>query len=351
MKIATQLSYAGGFKESARQVTEMEKAGLDLVWVAEAYGFDGPSLMGYLAALTERVEIGSGILPIYTRTPTLIAMTAAGVDALSGGRFHLGLGASGPQVIEGWHGVPYDAPIGRTREIASICRQVWARQAPLQHDGRYYQMPLPEGRGTGLGKALKIIAHPVRPRIPIWVASLGDKNVAMTAEVADGWLPMMFIPEKAGEVWGPALAEGRAKRDPELGPLMIAGGGLLAIGDGDDIEALRDLARPMLALYIGGMGARGRNFYNDLVCRYGYEKEAALIQDLYLSGRKEEAAAAVPEEILRLTSLCGPAGWVAERVAALREAGVTHLQVTPIPTGDQTAPGLIGQLREMVDQA
>jgi F420-dependent oxidoreductase-like protein len=348
MKIATMLSYAGGFKESAHRITEMEQAGLDLVWVAEAYGFDAPSLMGYLAGLTERVEIGSGILPIYTRTPTLLAMTAAGVDALSGGRCHLGLGASGPQVIEGWHGLAYDAPIGRTREIISICRQVWAREAPLRHEGRYYTMPLPEGEGTGLGKPLKIIAHPVRPRIPVWVASLGDKNVAMTAEVADGWLPMMFIPEKAKEVWGEALAAGTAKRDPSLDTLMIAGGGLLAIGEGDDITALRDLARPNLALYIGGMGARGKNFYNDLVCRYGYEKEAATIQDLYLSGKKEEAAAAVPEEILRLTSLCGPAGWVAERVAALNEAGVTHLQVTPIPTGDQTPAGLIGQLKDLV---
>lgn len=349
MKIATMLSYAGGFKESARQVSEMEKAGLDLVWVAEAYGFDAPSLMGYLAALTERVEIGSGILPIYTRTPTLLAMTAAGVDALSGGRCHLGLGASGPQVIEGWHGISYDAPIGRTREIISICRQVWERRGPLQHDGRYYHLPLPEGHGTGLGKPLKIIAHPVRPRIPVWVASLGDKNVAMTAEMADGWLPMMFIPEKAKDVWGSALSEGAAKRSADLDPLMIAGGGLLAIGEGDEITALRDLARPTLALYIGGMGARGRNFYNDLACRYGYEKEAARIQDLYLSGQKDEAAAAVPEEILRLTSLCGPAGWVAERVAALREAGVTHLQVLPIPTGGQTQAQLIGQLKGMLD--
>jgi F420-dependent oxidoreductase-like protein len=348
MKIATQLSYAGGFKESANQVREMEQAGLDLVWVAEAYGFDAPSLMGYLAALTDSVEIGSGILPIYTRTPTLIAMTAAGIDALSGGRCHLGMGASGPQVIEGWHGVPYDAPIGRTREIAQICRQVWARRGPLQHDGRYYHLPLPEEQGTGLGKPLKIIAHPVRPRIPIWVASLGDKNVAMTAEIAEGWLPFIFIPEKAKEVWGEALAAGAARRDPDLGPLMIAAGGLLAIGEGEEVRKLRDLARPTLALYIGGMGARGRNFYNDLACRYGYEKEAALIQDLYLAGKKQEAADVVPEEMLALSNLCGPVGYVAERVAALREAGVTHLQVTPVPSGDRSAAALIGQLKELV---
>ena len=347
MQIAMPLSYAGGFKESARQVSELEKAGLDLVWVAEAYGFDGPSMMGYLAALTEKVQIGSGILPIYTRTPTLIAMTAAGLDAMSDGRFHLGLGASGPQVIEGWHGLPYDNPLGRTREITEICRKVWAREAPLVHDGRNYQMPLPEGRGTGLGRPLKIIAHPVRPRIPIWVASLGEKNVAMTAEVADGWLPIFFIPERAKDVWGSSLAAGEAKRDPSLGKLMICAGGILSIGEGDEVVKLRELARPMVALYVGGMGAKGRNFYNDLACRYGYEKEAAEIQDLYLSGKKDEAAALVPDELLELTSLCGPAGWVAERVAAMREAGVTHLQVTPVPTGGQTAAGLISELKEL----
>lgn len=347
MQIATTLSYAGGFKESARQVSELEKAGLDLVWVAEAYGFDGPSMMGYLAALTDRVEIGSGILPIYTRTPTLIAMTAAGVDTMSGGRFHLGLGASGPQVIEGWHGVPYDNPIGRTREIASICRAVWTREAPLEHHGPNYEIPLGPGKGTGLGRPLKIIAHPVRPRIPIWIASLGEKNVAMTAEVADGWLPILFIPEKAKDVWGAALADGESKRDPSLGKLMISAGGLLAIGDGDEVKRIRDLARPAVALYVGGMGAKGRNFYNDLACRYGYEKEAHEIQDLYLSGKKDEAAALIPQELLELTSLVGPAGWVAERVAALREAGVTHLQVTPIPIGDQTPAQLIGQIKEI----
>jgi F420-dependent oxidoreductase-like protein len=338
MKIATMLSYAGGFKESARRVAEMEKAGLDLVWVAEAYGFDAPSLMGYLAALTERVEIGSGILPIYTRTPTLLAMTAAGVDALSGGRCHLGLGASGPQVIEGWHGIAYDAPLGRTREIISVCRKVWAREAPLTHEGRYYHMPLPEGEGTGLGKPLKIIAHPVRPRIPVWVAALGDKNVAMTAELADGWLPMMFIPERASEVWGAALDAARAKRDPSLGPLMVAGGGLLAIGEGDDVVALRDLARPNLALYIGGMGARGRNFYNDLACRYGYEKEAAEIQDLYLSGRKRRRRPPSPRRSCASRRCAGrPGGWPSEWRLFARRASPT-CRWLPSPSATRRRP-------------
>jgi F420-dependent oxidoreductase-like protein len=347
MKISTMLGYSGGFRRAAAEVAELEKAGLDLVWVAEAYGLDSPSLMGYLAALTERVEIGSAILPIYTRTPTLIAMTAAGIDTLSEGRFHLGLGSSGPQVIEGWHGVPFSAPIGRTREIIDVCRQVWARQAPLEHHGDHYDMPLPAGVGTGLGKALKIIAHPVRPAIPIWVAALGEKNVAMTAEVADGWIPMLFMPERARDVWGVALDAGAAKRHPDLGPLQITVGGPLAIGDGDEVTALRELARPMVALYVGGMGAKGRNFYNDVVRRYGFEAEAEKIQDLYLEGKKREAEALVPDELLEATSLCGPAGYVAERLATFREAGVTHLQVQPMPVGDQRPVDLVARVKEL----
>ena len=348
MKISTMLSYSGGFKEAARQVSELEKAGLDLVWVAEAYGFDGPSLMGYLAALTETVEIGAAIIPIYTRTPTLIAMTAAGIDALSDGRFHLGLGASGPQVIEGFHGVPYTAPLGRTREIIDVCRQVWRREGPLEHDGRYYQMPLPQGEGTGLGKALKIIAHPVRSDIPVWVAALGEKNVAMTAEVADGWIPILFIPEKARDVWGSALDEGAATRDPSRGDLMITAGGLLAIGEGEEITRIRELQRSMVALYVGGMGAKGKNFYNELAIRYGFADEAALIQDLYLSGKKREAEALVPEEFLEKTTLCGPESYIKERLAAFEEAGVTHLQVHPIPQEGQTAAELVSTVKEML---
>jgi F420-dependent oxidoreductase-like protein len=348
MKISTMLSYSGGFRESAQEVAELEKAGLDLVWVAEVYGFDGPSQMGYLAALTERVEIGSAILPIYTRTPTLIAMTAAGVDAMSGGRFHLGLGASGPQVIEGWHGVPYTAPLGRTREIVDICRKVWAREDRLTHEGSYYTLPLPPDQGTGLGKALKIIAHPVRPRIPVWIASLGEKNVAMTAEVADGWLPMLYLPEKAGEVWGPALAAGAAQRDPSLGPLMISSGGLVAIGEGEDVRQLRELARPVIALYVGGMGAKGKNFYNDVACRYGFEKEAGEIQDLYLDSKKNEAAALVPDQLLEAMTICGPESYVAERIASFREAGVSHLQVTTLTTGDQRPVDVMEKLKALV---
>jgi F420-dependent oxidoreductase-like protein len=348
MKISTMLDYSGGFKKAARDVVDMEKAGLDLVWVAEAYGFDSPSLMGYIAALTEKVEIGAAILPIYTRTPTLIAMTAAGVDALSDGRFHLGLGASGPQVIEGFHGVAYTNPLGRTREIVDICRDVWKREAPLTHGGKYYTLPLPAGEGTGLGKALKIIAHPVRSEIPVWIASLGEKNVELTAEIADGWLPMLFIPERAQEVWGAPLAAGRAKRSPVLGDMMISAGGILAIGEGDDVTALRELQRSMVALYVGGMGAKGKNFYNELAVRYGFEEAAATIQDLYLEGKKREAEAAVPSEFLELTTLCGPLSYVADRIAAFKAAGVTHLQVLPIALAGQTNVSLIEMVKDLI---
>lgn len=326
MRVSTMLDYSRGIKESADYVAELERAGLDIVWVAEAYGLDAPSQLGYIAAKTSAIEIGSAILPIYSRTPVLLAQTAAGLDALSEGRFILGLGASGPQVIEGWHGVAYTQPLERTREIIGICRRVWRREV-ITNDG-LYPIPLPAGLGTGLGKPLKLINRPVRQAIPIWVAAMGPKNVAMAAELADGWFPFLYVPERAGDVWGAALAEGAARRAAELAPLEIAAGGLLAVGDG--LENLRELARPMAALYIGGMGAKGKNFYNTLTRRYGYEKEAQEIQELYLAGKKEEAAALVPDELLEKTSLVGPAGYVKERIAAFREAGVTVLNVTAI---------------------
>ncbi|MGH9228676.1 MAG: LLM class F420-dependent oxidoreductase [Acidimicrobiales bacterium] len=342
MKLSMPLSYAGGFKESAAQAAELEAAGLDIVWVAEAYGFDGVSLMGYLAAVTERLEIGAAILPIYSRTPTLLAMTAAGIDALSDGRCVLGLGASGPQVIEGWHGVPYTEPVGRTREIIEICRKVWTRER-VTHEGRSYTLPLPPDRGTGLGKPLKLITRPVRERVPIHVASLGPRNVRMTAEIADGWLPIFYLPEKVDEVWGADLAAGAAKRPADLGPLEIVAGGLLAVGE--DAAGVRDLARPMLALYVGGMGAKGRNFYNDLARRFGYEAEAEKIQDLYLDGQKDDAAAAVPPGLLEAATICGPEGYVRDRIAAYKDTGVTVLNVTPIA---DDVPALVGRLKEWI---
>jgi F420-dependent oxidoreductase-like protein len=330
MRLSMQVGYAGSHRESAALVAELEQVGLDVAWIAEAYSFDAPSYMGYLAAKTNRVEIAAGILPLYTRTPTLLAMTAAGIDALSDGRCILGLGASGPQVIEGFHGVRFDKPLARTREIVDICRTVWRREEKLTHPGPLYPLPLPEGQGSGLGTPLKLINHPVRPAIPIYVAALGEKNLELTAEIADGWLPLFYLPEKAAEVFGPALAAGAAKRDASLGPLEICAGGNVAIGELKDVAHLRDVARPLIALYVGGMGARGRNFYNTLVQRYGFEAEAKVIQDLYLDGKKKEAEAAVPQELLELTSLIGPEGYIKERLAAYKESGVTLLNIAPL---------------------
>ena len=326
MRVGMMLGYAGGFSEAVDELADFERAGLDIVFVPEAYSFDAVSQLGFIAARTTRLEIASGILPIYSRTPALTAMTAAGLDFVSGGRFTLGIGTSGPQVIEGWHGVPYDAPVGRTRELVEICRMVWRRER-LEYKGRYYRLPLGEG-GTGLGKPLKLINRPVRERIPIVIAALGPKNVALAAEVAEGWQPIFYFPEKAALAWDAPLAAGRAKRDRELGPLDVIAAAPLAIGD--DVTGLRDLTRPVFALYIGGMGARGRNFYYDLACRFGYEAEAAAIQDAYLGGRKDEAAALVPAGLVEKTSLIGPDGYVAERLAAFRETGVTTLNVTPL---------------------
>ncbi len=334
MRLSSRLGYGDGFVKSVERVVELEERGLDVVWVAEAYGFDAATRLGYLAARTKRVELASGILPIYSRTPVLLAQTAAGLDEISNGRAILGLGASGPQVIEGWHGVPYDRPVQRTREIIEICRMVWRRQE-VRYEGRAISLPLSNGQGTGLGKALKILTHPVRDRIPIWIASMGEKSVELTAELAEGWLPIFFVPEKADAVWGKALRRGLAKRPSELGSLDIAAGGPLAIGDG--LERLRELARPQLALYIGGMGAREKNFYNDLARLYGYEQEASEIQDLYLSGQKKAAEAAVPSSLLDDLSLIGSAGYVKDRIAAFKAAGVTMLDVIPIgpdPLGD-----------------
>lgn len=347
MKISMQIGYSGGFAESVEQVQALEAAGLDIVYVAEAYGYDAVSLMGYLAAKTDTVQIASGILPIYTRTPTLLAMTAAGVDEISNGRCILGLGASGPQVIEGFHGVAYDAPIQRTREIIEICRDVWKREAPVVHDGKKYQLPLPEEKGTGLGKPLKIITHPRRADIPIHVASLGPKNVKLTAELADGWLPILYHPERAAEVWGADLAAGAAERPAELGPMDVIAGGLLAIGPESDVAGYRDFARAMVALYVGGMGARDRNFYNQLFTRYGYEAEAAEIQDLYLDGKKAEAAAAVPSSFLEETSLCGDEGYVRDRIAQFRDSGVTVLNVTPVAKNLADQQALISKVKEL----
>ncbi|MET7996999.1 LLM class F420-dependent oxidoreductase [Amycolatopsis sp. NPDC005232] len=346
--IYNEYSAKGSFRDLADDVVAYERAGADIAYVAEVYTFDAVSQLGALAALTSTIRIGSAILPIYTRTPSLIAMTAAGLDHVSEGRFILGLGASGPQVIEGFHGVPYTAPLGRTREVVEICRQVWRRERVV-HQGKHYRIPLPEDEGTGLGKPLKLINTPVRSRIPILIASIGPKNVAMTAELADIWQPFFFLPEKAKDVWGQSLADGAGKRADDLPPLQIEAQAVFRITD--DPRPMLDAMRPTLALYIGGMGAKGHNFYNDLVRRYGFEAEAEKIQDLYLAGKKQEAEAAVPEELLRSISLIGPESHVRERISAYQEAGVTTLTITPAGATRDERAGVVEQFRALVDKS
>lgn len=346
MRTGVFLSYAGGFRETASHVAVLEKQGVNIVLVAEAYSFDAVSQLGYLAAKTSTIELGSGVVPIYTRTPTLLAMTAAGLDYVSEGRFRLGIGTSGPQVMEGFHGVPFDAPIGRTREVVEICRQVWRREK-LTHQGRNYQIPLPAERGTGLGKPLKLINQPVRERIPITIASLGPKNVELTAEIAEGWQPVFFYPERADEIWGESLRAGTAKRDPALGDLDVMVGVSLAIGD--NVSDRLEWAKPQLALYIGGMGAKGHNFYHNVATRYGFGDVADRIQDLYLAGHKAEAIAAVPDELVRNVSLIGPRGYVKERIAAFAEAGVTTLLATPVTADGDEYIDYVEQLQHLLD--
>lgn len=345
MRTGIFLAYSGGFREAVDHVAVLEQQGVDIVLVAEAYSFDAISQLGYLAARTSRIELGTGVLPIYTRTPTLLAMTAAGLDYVSDGRFRLGIGTSGPQVMEGFHGIPFDAPLGRTREVVEICRQVWRRER-VNHQGRHYQIPLPPDRGTGLGKALKIINTPVRERIPITIAALGPKNVELTAEIAEGWQPVFFFPEKADQVWGEALRAGKTKREDALGELDVMVGVSLAIGE--HVEERLQWAKPQLALYIGGMGARGRNFYHNVATRYGFGDVADRIQELYLSGRKNEAIAAVPDDLVRNISLIGPPGYVAERIAAFAEAGVTTLLVTPVTADGAEYVSFVEQLQRLL---
>src|SRR5215212_3922050 len=314
MRLGIMLGYSGdGFAHAVDELVDFERAGADIVAVPEAYSFDAVSQLGFLAARTSRMQLTSGILQLYSRTPTLIAMTAAGLDYVSGGRFTLGLGASGPQVVEGFHGVPYTAPLGTTREVVEICRQVWRRE-PVVHHGPRFDIPLDaEHGGSGLGKPLKLINHPVRPRIPMVLAAMGPKNVALAAELFEAWEPLFFYPEGAEGAFGAAIAEGSAKRDPELGGFQVVADTTLLITDDPDAEA-RALAkvRAHLALYVGGMGARGKNFYNDLAVRYGFADEAATVQELYLSGNKAEAEAALPDKFVRGVSLVGDRGRVAE---------------------------------------
>jgi F420-dependent oxidoreductase-like protein len=299
---------------------EAERLGFDSLWSAEAYGSDAVTLITWAAARTERIGVGTAIMQIPARTPAATAMTAITLDHLTGGRFRLGLGTSGPQVSEGWHGVDFAKPLARTREYIEIVRAILRRDGPVEYHGEHYRIPL-EG-GTGLGKPLKTIVHPLRSDLPIYLAAIGPKNVALAAEIADGWLPTFYAPAHH-EVFDASInaglaTAGRARESFDVAPFA-------PVIVGDDVRLCRDLVKPTLALYVGGMGARSKNFYNSLVQRYGYEEAAAKVQDLYLEGRKGEAARAIPDELVDDVALCGPKERIAERLHIWKEAGVDTL--------------------------
>ena len=326
MRLGLNLGYWGSkFRDPTELVHQAERLGFDSVWTAEAYGSDAVTPLTWLAARTERIKLGTAILQMPARTPAMTAMTAMSLDLLSGGRLLLGLGASGPQVAEGWHGVPYGKPLARSREYIEIVRAALRREKPLEYDGQCYQIPVREG--TGLGKPLKLITHPLRPEIPIYLGAIGPKNVALAAEVADGWLPMFFSPERMS-MYREWLQEGFARAHPdklnkEKSNFDIAP--TVAVQMGDDVAACRNAVKPQLALYIGGMGARERNFYYNLACRYGYEEAAGKIQSLFLDGKREQAAAAVPDKLVDEVALCGPKSRIADQLSIWKECGVTTL--------------------------
>ena len=309
-------------------VREAEAVGFDSVWAAEAYGSDTATVLAWLAGQTERIKIGSAIFQMPARSPAMTAMTAATLDNLSNGRMLLGIGSSGPQVAEGWHGQRFAKQLQRTREYVAILRKALARER-LEFEGETYTLPLPDGPG----KALKLTIAPVQERIPIYVAAIGPKNTQLTGEIADGWMPFFVSPEHMDDSLA-LLREGAARAGREIdGSFDIAPNVNVCIDD--DVDSARDLMRPLIALYVGGMGSRERNFYNAMVRRYGFEEAADEVQDLYLSGKKAEAAAALPAELIDQLTLCGPRERVAERLTVYREAGVGTLIASPIaPTAE-----------------
>jgi F420-dependent oxidoreductase-like protein len=294
---------------------EAERLGYDSAWAAEAWGTDAVTVLSWLAASTTTLKVGSAIMQIPARTPANTAMTAMTLDLMSGGRFLLGLGVSGPQVVEGWHGQPWGKPLPKTREYVEIVRAALARET-VEHHGVHYDIPYTGAGATGLGKPLKLMARPLRADIPIYLAALGPKNVELAAGIADGWLPLFLSPERFDDVFRPHLAGARVDFEIAAGVQVVPG---------DDLDACRLPVKQTLALYLGGMGARGRNFYNALACRYGYEREAAEIQVLYLDGKQRDAVAAVPDALVDEIALVGPRERIADRLHAWRDCGVTAL--------------------------
>ena len=343
MKLGLHAGYWGlglSGEDQLRLAQEADNLGYDSIWAAEAYGSDAATVMAWLAANTKQAKIASGIFQMPARTPAMTAMTAATIDNISGGRMVLGLGMSGPQVVEGWHGQPFDHQLQRTREYVAVVRKALARET-LMHEGEFYGVPRPGGPG----KPLKLIIQPVQERIPIFLAAIGPKNTALAAEIADGWLPTLFAPDHI-DVFRPSLDGGAARAGRSADEIEIAP--MTSVAIGDDVNRARDLMRPYLALYIGGMGSRKKNFYNDLVTRYGYGDDAKKIQDLYLGKKYDEAMAAIPAELIDKVSLCGTKEQVAERLTVYRDAGVGTLLVTPMA---ETVDGRIGIMRDLAEAA
>ena len=346
MRLGLHVGYWGLGLTAGQQldiVREAESAGFDSVWAAEAYGSDTATVLAWIAANTERIKIGSAIFQMPARTPAMTAMTAATLDNISDGRMLLGIGSSGPQVAEGWHGQPFARQLQRTREYVEIVRKALARER-LEYEGEIYELPIPNGPG----KALKLTISPIQERIPIYVAAIGPKNTQLTGEIADGWLPTFFSPEHVGE-FRSLLEEGAARAGNgkaiddsfDIAPMVN-----LSIDD--DVDRARDAIRPVLALYVGGMGSKDKNFYNALVRRYGFEEAADEVQDLYLSGKRDEAAAALPAELIDQTSICGPKDLVAERLAVYRDAGVGTLICTPMAFDPDERKRMIHDVAELL---
>ncbi len=326
MRLGLMLGYAARTIELPIDlVREADRLGVHAVWTAEAYGSDAVSPLAWLGALTEHIKLGTAIMQMPGRTPANAAMTAMTLNQLSGGRFLMGLGLSGPQVVEGWHGVSYAQPLARTREYVEIVRRIFRREAPLTFEGKHYQIPYHGDDATGLGKPLKSTLA-AAPEIPIYLAAIGPKNVEMAAEIADGWLPIFFAPERYDAVFKSQVEAGLARAGKTMDGFDIAP--TVSVVINDNLDICYNMLRPMLALYIGGMGARGRNFYNDLAARYGFEAEAAEIQDLYLSGDKGAAMARVPAELIDAVALVGPRERVRERLSIWRDSPVTTLNIT-----------------------
>ncbi|MFN8082011.1 MAG: LLM class F420-dependent oxidoreductase [Kineosporiaceae bacterium] len=345
MQLGLNLGYwgAGNDKDNLVLAQEADRLGYAVCWAAEAYGSDVPTILSWVAAQTQRIDVGAAVMQIPARTPAMTAMTAATLDSLSGGRFRLGLGVSGPQVSEGWHGVRFDDPLGRTREYVEIVRTALRREK-LTHAGRHYTLPLPDGPG----KALQLTVHPARETIPVYLAAVGPKNLALTGEIADGWLGVFFSPEHAALSIDPIrtarVAAGRAAAEAPLAGFDVVP--TVPVVLGDDVAEAANAVRLYTALYVGGMGSRKQNFYNALVRRMGYEEVAETVQELYLDRRPFEAAEALPVELLDSTALLGTGDRIADRLHAYAEAGVTTLSVVPMAG---SLPDRLQTLRTMVE--